>query len=225
MNLTLLIPCKNDRLNLINVIDTIKKKYPDLKILVVTNNENDFDPLLQKKFNNIKRINQKLPGFGSALKEGIDLIDTKFFIIHVADGSFDIDIIGKMYELSKNYDFIFCDRYMKNGDSDDDTLLTWFGNHFFTKMSKYLLNIKLNDVLYTHVLCNTEVTKSLNLERSDFTFCIELPFKVFKNNNSVKSLPTREKKRLSGKKNVNEFRDGFLILIYIFKLFFLNLKK
>ena len=55
MNLTLLIPCKNDRLNLINVIDTIKKKYPDLKILVVTNNENDFDPLLQKKFNNISK--------------------------------------------------------------------------------------------------------------------------------------------------------------------------
>jgi hypothetical protein len=225
MNLTLLIPCKNDKVNLIKVIYDIKKIYPNIPILVVTNNNNDFDFSLIKKFNNIRHLNQKLPGYGSALKVGIDNIHTKFFIIHNADGSFEVEIIKKMYDLSKKFNFVFCDRYIKNGGSEDDTILTLVGNKIFSKMSQYLLNIKLNDVLYTHVLCNTEITKSFNLERLDFTFCIELPYKVFKFHNSAISLPTVEKKRLSGKKNVNEFKDGFLILIYILKLFFLSFKK
>tara|TARA_B100001063_G_C16605884_1_gene473203 strand:- start:113 stop:793 length:681 start_codon:yes stop_codon:yes gene_type:complete len=225
MNLTLLIPCKNDKNNLTKVITDIKKIYPNIEILVVTNNINDFDFSLIEKFNNIRQINQNKPGYGSALKTGIDNIHTKFFIIHNADGSFEVEIIQKMYDLSHQFNFVFCDRYIKNGGSYDDTILTFIGNKIFSKLSQYLLNIKLNDVLYTHVLCNTEITKSFVLKRSDFTFCVELPYKVFKFNNSAISLPTVEKKRISGKKNVNEFKDGFLILLYILKLFFLNFQK
>ena len=36
MDLTILIPCKNDKSNLNFVIDEIKKNYPDISILIVT---------------------------------------------------------------------------------------------------------------------------------------------------------------------------------------------
>ena len=35
-----------------------------------------------------------------------------------------------------------------------------------------------------------------------------------------KCLPSYEKKRIAGKKKVNAFKDGFLILIEMLKLFF-----
>ena len=225
MNLTILIPCKNDKLNLIHVVNEIKHKYPEIAILVILENENDFEHSLVQKFTNINYIIQKKPGYGSALIEGIKYINTKYFIIHNADGSFEVSKIKEMYDLTYSYDFVFCDRYMKNSGSEDDTILTFIGNKFFSFVCKYFLKINLNDVLYTHVLCNTKITKSFKLKQSDFTFCIELPYNVFRFNNSVKSLPTFEKKRLSGKKNVNEFKDGFLILIFILKTYILNLIK
>tara|TARA_B110000444_G_C18716110_1_gene536132 strand:+ start:714 stop:836 length:123 start_codon:yes stop_codon:yes gene_type:complete len=33
-------------------------------------------------------------------------------------------------------------------------------------------------------------------------------------------MPSHERKRIAGKKKVNEFRDGFKILIYMIKSFF-----
>ena len=222
MDLTILIPCKNDKINLIQVIKEIKINYPNIFILVIIENINDFDLSLRDNYSNINYILQTSSGYGSALIEGIKNIKTKFFVIHNADGSFEINKIKEMYDLTNKFDFVFCNRYEKNAGSEDDTILTFVGNKVFSLLSKFLLNIRLNDVLYTHVLCNTSMTQSFKLKQLDFTFCIELPFNIFKNNYKVISIPTFEKKRLSGKKNVNEFKDGFLILIYIFKLFIIK---
>tara|TARA_B100000787_G_C16182103_1_gene292457 strand:- start:124 stop:792 length:669 start_codon:yes stop_codon:yes gene_type:complete len=219
MDLTILIPCKNDKLNIKYVIEDIKSKYPEIKILIITAKDDDYDQLIVNCYSNISYITQNKMGYGAALIEGIENITTKFFIIHNADGSFETSKIKEMYDLSTIYDFVFCDRYIENSGSEDDTIITFIGNKIFSLISKYLLKINLNDVLYTHVLCNTQITKNFILKQLDFTFCIELPYNVFKFKHKVKSLNSYEKKRISGKKNVNELRDGFLILIYILKKF------
>jgi hypothetical protein len=64
----------------------------------------------------------------------------------------------------------------------------------------------------------TEKYKSLNLESNDFTFCVELPIKAKFNNFKLLSLASYERSRLAGIKKVNEFKDGFLILISILRL-------
>ncbi len=219
MDLTILIPCKNDKENLRHVVTDIKAKYQNINILVVASSERDIDENYLNNLSNTRYIYQKINGYGAAIIEGIKLINTKFFIIHNADGSFETDIISQMYELSSSYNFVFCDRYMLGGSSEDDTFITYIGNKIFSFFSKILLKINLSDVLYTHVLCNTDITKKFNLKQNDFTFCIELPLNVFKKNQTAVSIPSNEKKRISGIKNVNEFKDGFLILIFIIKKF------
>ena len=219
MDLTILIPCKNDRENLIQVISSIKKKYHNINILVVASSLKDIDENQLKNFSNTNFIFQKKIGYGAAIIEGIEKISTKFFIIHNADGSFETDIIADMYELSSRYNFVFCDRYMKGGSSEDDTIITFVGNKIFSFISKILLKINLSDVLYTHVLCNTNIVKKFHLKQKDFTFCIELPLNVFNKSEKTISIPSKERKRISGTKNVNEFKDGFLILIFIIRKF------
>ena len=225
MDLTILIPCKNDKLNLKHVINDIKNIHPEINIIVVAGGDDDFDVKLLNKYSNLSYIIQQKKGYGAAIIDGIEHITTKFFIIHNADGSFEVNKIREMYNLSKTYDFVFCDRYIDKGGSEDDTFITLFGNKVFTLMTKYLLNVNLNDVLYTHVLCNTKKTKNFKLKQLDFTFCIELPYLIFRFKIKVKSLHSYEKKRISGKKNVNEFKDGFLILIYILRIFFIKFFK
>ena len=122
-------------------------------------------------------------------------------------------------ELSNNCDFVFNSRYEKNGGSEDDSFLTYIGNKIFTFLCNLLFKLNISDVLFTYVMGKTSAFKSLDLKRKDFRFCIELPvlakFKKYK----FISKPSYERSRLTGRKKVNELKDGFLILLSIFKMF------
>ena len=74
-------------------------------------------------------------------------------------------------------------------------------------------------ILYTYVIGNTYKFKELDVISNDFCFCVEFPIKVEKRKLSYIDLPSHERSRISGKKNVNEFIDGFKILLKMIKLF------
>ena len=122
-------------------------------------------------------------------------------------------------ELLNNCDFIFNSRYINGGGSEDDTFLTYCGNRIFTFICNLLFGLNISDELFTYVMGKTSSFKSLNLRRKDFRFCIELPVLAkFRKYKSI-SKPSYERSSLSGKKKVNEFKDGFLILLCILKMF------
>ena len=62
--------------------------------------------------------------------------------------------------------------------------------------------------------------KSLNLKSYDFRFCVELPIFAKKQSKNYINMGSYERKRFKGKKKVNEFKDGFLILIGMINFFF-----
>ena len=125
-----------------------------------------------------------------------------------------------MYEVldKNNVDFIFCSRYEMNAGSDDDTFLTYVGNKIFTFLCNFFFKLKITDVLFTYVMGKSKEYKSLNLKSDDFSFCIELPIKAKFKSFKLLSLASHERSRIAGIKKVNEFKDGFLILISILRI-------
>ena len=155
-----------------------------------------------------------------ALMQGIKEVKTDFLCIFNADGSFDPKYLKNMFkELLNNCDFVFGSRYQKGGGSDDDTFLTLVGNKIFTFICNLFFRLNISDVLFTYVMGKTSAFKSLDLKRKDFRFCIELPVLVKFNKYKFISRSSYERSRLSGKKKVNELKDGFLILLCILKMF------
>ena len=214
---TLVIPAKEERDCLTKVIKELKK-YKIKKIIVIPKHE---------KCNYINEkeatiINQNSNGYGNALKTGIQQVKTEYFCIFNADGSFKPNEISSMQsELTKKkLDFIFASRYKDNGFSDDDTFLTKFGNYFFSLVGRILFSIKITDILYTYVLGKTENVKKLNLGSDDFSFCVELPIKIQRANMKYSCIASHERRRLSGTKKVNEFKDGIKILFKMIYYFF-----
>ena len=61
--------------------------------------------------------------------------------------------------------------------------------------------------------------KKLDIKSNDFRFCVRLPLKMEFAKMKYTSMPSYEKKRIGGKKKVNAFKDGFLILIEMIILF------
>ncbi len=215
--LTLVIPAKDEAECLPRVLDELKN-FDCKKIIIIP--ETDLKTRNSIKNFDCKIITQKAGGFGRALILGIKEVKTNFLCIFNADGSFDPQYLKNMYnELLNNCDFVFNSRYENSGGSDDDTFLTLVGNRIFTFICNLLFRLNISDVLFTYVMGKTLAFKSLDLKRKDFRFCIELPvlakFKKYK----FISKPSYERSRLTGRKKVNELKDGFLILLCIFKMF------
>jgi len=163
-------------------------------------------------------------GYGDALINGIKQCKTKYFCIFNADGSFNPSEINQMLKTlqSKKLDFIFASRYQTNAGSEDDTIVTLIGNYIFTYIGKIFFQLNISDILYTFVIGKTDQANILDLKQKDFSFCVELPIKAKKMKMELGCINSYERMRIAGKKKVNAFKDGFLILKCMIKLFFIK---
>jgi glycosyltransferase involved in cell wall biosynthesis len=217
-NLTLIIPAKNEEYSLPKVLKEIEN-INCKKFIILS--KSDVGTIRSIKNYKCTIIKQKNNGYGNALIEGINNVSSKYLCIFNADGSFDPKYLKKMFEKTNlNKSFIFASRYIKGGGSADDSLVTLVGNYIFTFIGKFFFNIKITDILFTYIIGETDKFKKLKLKNSDFRICVEIPIKIKINNFKYKSIPSFERKRLGGEKKVNEFIDGFLILLELIKNYF-----
>lgn len=218
-NLTLIIPAKKEKESLPKVIDEIKNLNCKKKIILAPN---DTETINSVKNLDVEIIYQEDQGYGDALISGIKTLDTKYFCIYNADGSFNPSEIPKMIFLleSSNLDFVFASRYQEDSGSDDDTFVTLIGNKIFTLIGKIFFSLPITDILYTFVIGQTNKVNELQLSQKDFSFCVELPIKANKMNMKMLSSSSYERKRIAGFKKVSAFKDGLCILIHMIKLFF-----
>ena len=216
--LTLIIPAKNESTSLPMVLNSLKKFNYNIIVSLSGGDQETINSI--NNYDNVQILKQSGKGYGNALIEGINACKTKYFCIFNADGSFDENDLPKILGLNHQYDFVFTSRYSFGGASEDDTIVTYLGNQFFSLLGRIFFSLKISDILYTFVMGNTESFKKLNVINSDFRFCVEFPIKMQKKKMKYFSIPTYEKKRISGIKKVNAFKDGFLILLEMIRLFF-----
>jgi glycosyltransferase involved in cell wall biosynthesis len=222
-NLTLVIPAKNEEYSLPKVLEEIKNI--NCKKFVILSGT-DVKTIRSIKNYNCKIIKQKKNGYGNALIEGINKVSTKYLCIFNADGSFDpkyLRIMIKKVKLNKG--FLFASRYIQDGGSADDSMLTLIGNKIFTTIGKIFFKLKISDILFTYIMGESNKFRKLKLKNSDFRICVEIPIKIKINNFKYNSIPSFERKRLGGIKKVKEFKDGFLILSELIKNYFINYEK
>ena len=221
--LTLLIPANKEAESLPFFLKELEDY--DFDKLVVLQSEDTETIKSISDFKDIKIYKQKNNGYGNALKEGLNQINTKYFCIINADGSMDPKYLDEMLKLCKNKDLVFASRYLKGGGSDDDDIITYIGNKCFSFIGNFLFNLKLSDILYTYIVGKTNSAKKLSLKYNDFRICVEIPIIAKIKNLDCISLPSKERKRIGGEKKVNALKDGFLILTAIVKLFLKKLFK
>ena len=218
-DLTLIIPAKHEKESLPGVLDELEGFNFKKNIILESSDKLTIEAI---KNYNCKVIFQESKGYGDALNKGIETVETKFFCIFNADGSFDPKELDSMITKLKNdkYDFIFASRYEEKCGSDDDTLITFIGNYIFTFLGKVFFKLQITDILYTYVMGRTSSAKNLELKSKDFSFCVELPIKAKRAGLKIGTSKSYERARIAGKKKVNAFRDGLKILFSMIKLFF-----
>ena len=202
-NLTLVIPAKNEKESLPEVLDEIKS-YNCKKIVIME--KSDIETSSSIKEYDCEILYQEGIGYGNAIKQGIDAVNTKYFCIFNADGSFNPGELKEMLNKVQTYNFVFASRYEKDCGSEDDTIITLIGNYIFTKIGNIFFKLKITDILYTYVLAETEAAKKLNLVKDNFCLCVELPIKAQKVNYKLTTSKSFERKRIGGKKKSKRFQ-------------------
>ena len=101
-DLTLIIPAKNEQESLPKVLDELMKFNFKKNIILESSDKPTIEAI---RIYDCKIIYQESKGYGDALKKGIETVETEFFCIFNADGSFNPKELDIMIKKIKNDKF------------------------------------------------------------------------------------------------------------------------
>ncbi len=215
-DVSLVIATFNEEESIKYVLDELRQ-YELGEIIIVDGNSSDNTKEIVKEYG-IKFITQSKKGWGSAVKEGIELSTLPFVTYMDGDGSYNPKALLEMRNLIETNDAVFCSRYKDGAKSPDDTPIRAIGNKIFTLIVKVLFGPKITDALFFYPMFKKNILKNLDLDSDDFTLCLELPVKVHQMKLEYIEILSEERERYAGVTKVNAFTDGFKILLGILSM-------
>lgn len=172
---------------------------------------------------------QKEKGIRFAYREVLPYIEGDVVITFSPDGNSVSellpDLIAKMKE---GYDMVIVSRYLGNAKSEDDDIVTGFGNWLFTNTVNFLHGGNYTDVMVLYRAYKTQMIYDLDLDKDE---SFSLPEKLFftriswepllsvralKRKLKVGEIPGDEPPRIGGKRKLQVLRWG---AAYFFQFF------
>jgi dolichol-phosphate mannosyltransferase len=233
LKLSVLIPAHNEELavekTVCEIYEALVKNDIPHEILVVNDNSTDETAaILDKLREEIPTLsfvtNDKSPGYGMAVRLGLDKIKGDAVCIMMADGSDSAEDLIKYYDkLSEGYDCVFGSRFTKGANVLDypahKLMLNRLGNYFI----KFLLGIKHNDITNGFKCYRKHVISGVQpLFSNHFNLTVELPLKAVIRGYSFATVPVDWTNRASG---ISKFRIKEMGTRYLFIIFYIFLEK
>ena len=227
MDLTILIPVKNEEMNIENIISKIKNKLDFKYELLFVDDfsiDNTYDKLtkLKDKENNIKVVKNNKNGLGESVRNGINHSSGKFIVIMMCDSSDDLDNLVEYYNIIKNekLDAVFGSRFHNNSVIENYPKTKYFLNRLFNNFVSLLYLNKYNDYTNAFKIYKKEALQKLQpIVSESFNVFLELPLKVINRKLNYKIIPINWYGRNLGKSKfkIKELRSKYLFtLIYCF---------
>jgi hypothetical protein len=215
MNVTAILPTKNEEKAVGKVIKSLKK-YVD-EIYIVDYNSTDKTREIAKNLG-AKVIIEPRKGYGRAYKTGFKKVRADIIVTLDADGSYSVKNLSSYIQLIKKgeFDFISCNRVPKKGSM---SFTHRIGNLILTVFSNILFGISLKDSQSGMWIFKSKILRNLKLESDGMPFSEEIKIKVIKAGFRFAERPVDYYKRL-GDVKLNTFRDGLNNLLFLFKLRF-----
>jgi glycosyltransferase involved in cell wall biosynthesis len=121
---------------------------------------------------------QRRPGIRFAYLEALPLIRGDVVVSFSPDGNCDPAVLPRLInQMSEGYDLVIGSRYLAGAKSDDDDLVTAFGNWLFTRTVNLLYRAKYSDVMVIYRAFTKSLIYELGLDQDD---SYTLPERLFR---------------------------------------------
>ena len=232
MSLSIIIPVKNEE----KIIEETLKYFANSWIKEIENEIiiiDDFsdDATLEKikKFHdqnlNLKIIQNKKPGLGSAISMGIENSAKQFVVIFMADLSDDVIDLKEYYTIINNhkYDAILGSRFIKGSVVNNYPFSKYILNRIANNIISLIFFVRYNDFTNAFkIYKKSTLLKLFPLVSDNYNIFLELPLKIICRKYNYKIIPISWVGR---KKGTTKFKFTELRSKYIFTMLYCLLEK
>ena len=228
MNLSIIIPVRNEESSIKKTIDQLlsKLKISPYEIIFINDfsTDNTFEVIkgLIEKKPQINIFNNQRKGLGGAITQGIGKASGEAVCIMMSDLSDSIEDLEKYYNIIKdnNVDAVFGSRFIKGSDIDGYPKKKLILNRIFNTITKLVFLSDYNDFTNAFKIYKKEaLLNTFPLVSESFNIFLELPLKIISRKMKYKIIPISwiNRKEGSSKFDIKELRAKYLFtLIYCF---------
>jgi hypothetical protein len=158
-------------------------------------------------------VHQLRPGKGAALRAGFAAASGEVIVMIDADGSTNPDEMGRFVDaLLDGAEFVKGSRHMRDGGSEDFTLIRGAGNMGLVRLVNLIYGSEFTDLCYGYCAFWRWTLDALALTADGFEIETELNLNAIKAGLKIREVPSFELHRRAGTSNLNAYRDGRRVL-------------
>ncbi len=228
MKVTLLVLTLNEKEGMQQIMPRIKKEWYD-QLLVLDGGSTDGTVEYAKETGYDVYV-QKQKGFRHAYIEALPLIEGDVVVTFSPDGNSIPELIPELVnKMREGYDMVIASRYLDGARSEDDDILTGFGNWFFTKTVNLLHGGHYTDAMVIFRAYKTQVIYDLELDkeagyalaeklfRTKISWEPLLSVRAAKRKLKVAEIPGDEPARITGERKLKILKWGAAYYLQFFR--------
>lgn len=236
MKVTLLIPTLNEIDGMKAIMPRINRTWCE-QIIILDGGSTDGTIEYAKEHGYFVYV-QKNKGFRQGYNEVIPYIEGDVVLTFSPDGNSIPELIPPLVEkMKEGYDMVIASRYLKGAKSQDDDLVTAFGNWLFTWTINFLHRGHYTDSLGIFRGFKTELISFLELDKDEGYATVEklfntrvsweplLSVRAAKCRLKITEIPGDEPARIGGKRKLQVFKWGAAYYFQFFREIFCWRKK
>lgn len=157
-------------------------------------------------------------GFGTGMLLGMNLASGDIIVEFTPDGNALPEIIPALVAaIESGFDLVIASRYLGNAKSEDDDVVTRFGNWMFTAIGNVLFGSRYTDILVGFRAFRKSAALSLGLDAKGLSWPCQSSIRFAVAEFRVTEIPGHEPKRIGGERKMRPIKTGWEILILIFR--------
>ena len=231
MKVTLIVATLNEIDGMKIILPQIKKEWVD-QIIILDGNSTDGTIEYAREQGYFVYV-QKTPGFRHAYNEVLEYVEGDVILTFSPDGNSIAELIPVIIEkMKQGYDMVIASRYYQGAKSQDDDILTAFGNWLFTSTVNLLFRAHYTDAMVIFRAYKKQMVYDLELTQDRW---YQTPEKLFGTRISwepllsaraarrklkIAEISGDEPSRLAGERKLQIWRWGAAYYFQFFRDFF-----